>query len=134
MTYPTESIIDHAYYFGCGSGPGHYLHSRHGQTSRKPKVFPIARYETLDGGFLPESVGAGQVEGDVHLWRTNGWAIIAFWDRSEDRRPGSNSAFVLQCNDDESLEALLERLRKIFPWVFDRQRFRLTYKGTLLVY
>lgn len=115
------------YYFGCVGRPGHYLHDvKLRQIDRTPPWFPIARFETLDGGFLPHGVDLGGTEGVLHIWRTTGWAIIAFLDRSVDKRSGCNSAFVVEAYKDLSdVDAVLAACRA-FPSVVSRFKFPLT--------
>src|SRR5690349_11829936 len=84
-----------AYYFGCLNGPGHYLFDVHGRNAerRVPADFPC-RPTAFDGTFLPP--GLPQIEGRASLVHFNGWTVLAFWDRSVDKRGGCNSAFILR--------------------------------------
>lgn len=86
------------FYFGCWSPSksGHYLYFPGGLNAERqlPIDFPIARYETLDGGLLPNRLP--QLEGKATFVNINGWTIITFWDFSGDSRPGSNSSFVMR--------------------------------------
>lgn len=121
------------YYFGCGNGAGHYLWNPNWSSAdrRLPDDFPLARYETLDGGLLPlgeQHVYEKQVEGRLRVWRTDGWAILTWWDRSVDTRPACNSAFVMRLEPKpESVEDLLRRGIAAFPKVAQRIKYQFTY-------
>ena len=83
---------------------------------KTPENFPIVDYCKLDGGFLPPDT----VEGRVHEWRTDGWIIFAFADRTMDKRHGSNSAFVVECSPQEDGICVLSRALEAFPIIRDR--------------
>ena len=54
--------------------------------------------------------------------------MLAYWDRSQDGRPGSNSAFAAE--GEHTLEDLLAAAKEQWPWVFERQKFEVVeYKG-----
>jgi hypothetical protein len=80
-------------YFGCWSEPGHYLHRSdgmrfYGEQSSSP--FSAAQ---LDGVFAPRGVnGRDDVATLTHV---HGWTVLAMWDYSVDKRPGSNAAFLI---------------------------------------
>lgn len=78
---------------------------------------------SLDGGFCPPGE---QVEGDAKLtWVEDDdggpLTVLAFWDRSVDRRHGSNSTFVLPGVLD--FGDALDAARDAFPEVFARYPF-----------
>lgn len=62
-----------------------------------------------------------QPEGRALLHHRDGWTAVAFWDRTGDSRPGSNTAFLL----DEVLDfdAAVDAARQAYPHVFARFTF-----------
>ncbi len=116
---------DNFFYFGCWDRPGHFLYDTSGRCSDRqtPADFPV-EYRILDGGLLPPN--QPQKQGRLSVWRTNGWAIISFWDRSVDSRGGCNSAFVVRdCDTPSSDLELLQQAFDVFPQVFERFDFDL---------
>lgn len=119
-----EAFSGVIFYFGCLRESGHYLWLPSGSRTvadydqRLPVTFPC-RLSTLDSGFLPPR--APQDEGVARIWQTDGWTILAFWDRSVDSRPGSNSAFVLE--GDLSFEEATAAARGAYPEVWARLKF-----------
>lgn len=116
----------HYYFFGCWNKdiPGHYLYHQSGlivSRSKLPKDFPL-HPDALDAGFLPQKL---QEERKLYIWRTNGWAIITFWDRSGDSRPGSNSAFILSVPRGFTDRELVLSAHNLFPEIFNRLVFPL---------
>jgi hypothetical protein len=120
MDQITMTYID-AYYFGCWDGPGHYLRDTHGRMMREstiPTDFPCPP-NCFDGCFLPPKLP--ELEGRASLVHLNGWTILAFWDRSVDKRGKCNSAFILR-NYHDFDEA--KRLAQVcFPQVWKRFTF-----------
>jgi hypothetical protein len=111
------------YYFGCLGNVGHYLHAPGGiraQYSRVPVGFPGAwAGGGLDGTLLDNK--RSEVQGLGRLHHLQGWTALAFWDRSVDNRPGSNSAFVAKGT--HSFQGMLALSRKARPQVFARFTF-----------
>lgn len=103
----------HPLYFGCKDGPGHFVFNADGSQRRDDDWFLIA-----DGGLQPEG---SQREGVARLHHFNGVTIIAFWDRSVDKRPGSCSAFALKGK--LSFFDARATAKQHFPWVFARFKF-----------
>lgn len=111
-----------AFYFGCISVPGHYLHDErlHSLAYDSPKkLFPWGF--NIDGPlFLPK---APSFDGDacVTHWAEwdKEWTILGFNDRSVDKRPGSVSVFVFDGRVDDPLELA----RATFPRIFKRYDF-----------
>lgn len=115
------------YYFGCWGRVGHHLWTPEGRYAADDVVcaFP---WPFLDTSLCP---GRRNRFGDVNpleqrdgwaaLHRKDGWTALAFWDRSVDKRHGSNSAFVA----DEVLDvaAMLEASTRAFPGVMARLTF-----------
>lgn len=108
------------YYFGCKDRPGHFLWGDDGRRSdnSSKNVLPF-KFSILDAGFLPEV--CSQIEGLGTLVHFPKWTVLSFWDRSVDKRPGCNSAFVLygHWTFSESLE--ISKVK--FPWVWSRFNF-----------
>lgn len=107
-------------YFGVWDVPGHYLHHPGGRTVREessgiPNVNPsLLRH--LDGTFPPpEKDGLGLYNESI----VNPVRIVAWWDRSGDKRPGSNS--VLIGYGYGSGEEMIEDAIKLFPKQMGRQ-------------
>jgi hypothetical protein len=117
-------MINHPFYFGCWRDVGHYLwlpgmtHSWAGWFSKfagKLDGVPPPR-DTLDQGVASLHYLCAQ--------RPDCVTALAFWDRSVDRRPGSNSVFFIPGRHvfDDALAAA----REAFPQVFDRFEFEVT--------
>lgn len=109
------------YYFGCGKHTtGHYLHDRHGV---KPRG--LARVESylerrFDGVLPPHPErDYGLYQATVTVFPGMGYTALAWWDRSADSRPGSNSV-IWAPGTDWQPEALVNEARALFPWVFER--------------
>jgi hypothetical protein len=115
-----------AYYFGKWPDryAGHYLYGRNGYEVNDyymPKDFPCPVY-TLDGGFLPPY--QAEIEGVASVVHLNGWTILAFWDRTGDKRGKSSSAFVVRGFWD--FTALHHITQTAFPTIWKRFHFSIT--------
>lgn len=122
------------FYFGCPRREvGHYWHTP--ETPAKQSIY-LAPFGSIDGVLAPR-IGADRrrypkqydsreevSQGQAVLVHTKGWTVIAYWDRSQDGRPGSNSAFVAE--GAHTFEALLIAAKDQWPWVFERQAFEVT--------
>lgn len=113
------------YYFGCWGGLGHYLWTPGGRTRNEERM-PWSLRE-LDGSLAGDPALADarrpghwsdQPEGVVRLHHRAGWTAIAFWDRSQDQRGNSNSAFLAR--GDLTGEEMIERFELSFPAVWQR--------------
>jgi len=62
-----------------------------------------------------------QPEGFATVTRVAGLTIVAFWDRSGDRRFGSNSAFV--ADGEHCFDEVMAAAREAFPSIFKRFTF-----------
>ncbi|HWL39400.1 MAG TPA: hypothetical protein VNO75_04105 [Gemmatimonadaceae bacterium] len=113
------------YYFGCGTRrTGHYwflpdparaeMNSSSAVDDAMRTVFGVQ----IDSGFAPDD--GPQVEGEARLARIHGWTVLAWWDRSMDTRPNSNSALVIDAQRD--FDQMLALLAEHFPIVAKRQR------------
>lgn len=104
-------------YFGVWEGqPGHYLYDRNGRLVRN---WPMLG-KNLDIGFCPET-GGYQREGVAALEHVNGWTVLAFWDRSGDKRGSSNSVFLAEGK--LTFEEMVARAQEEFPEVWERFTF-----------
>lgn len=116
------------FHFGCSNHEsGHYLHSpeiprdleERRALSNITRTNPWGRQ--IDGGLCPKNT---QMEGYALIHRKDGWTALAFWDRSVDSRPGSNSVFLadVDCDFAELLRVAYEN----FPDIVARFRFPIT--------
>lgn len=101
-------------YFGCRHEAGHYVFRENGRTD----------YWLEDGIGRFDGKLAPQPEAELYvaaLSRLGGWGLsaLSWWDRSVDRRPGSNSILFAPSLTIEPIEILVEGTKR-FPWVFDR--------------
>lgn len=119
------------YVFGVWPGHkrGHHLRTASGDMiERRHAVLP---WPDIDGTMPPygdRATMAQQVEGVALLHHLEGWTALAFWDRSEDRRGGSNTVFFVRAH--LSAEEMLTACRARFPAHFARYRFDVVVKGT----
>ena len=77
------------FYFGCWNTPGHFLVKPGGTHVHKAGPFDAGR---IDGFFTP----ASEADLTATITHVKGWTIMAMWDRSVDKRSGSNCAFVME--------------------------------------
>jgi hypothetical protein len=95
-----------ALYFGCFGSTGHRFVEF--DTDGLPVMVPFTRAvidlpwspDQIDGKLAKRTRGKygpdaaeEQMQGRGVLHHRNGWTALAFWDRSIDHRPGSNSVF-----------------------------------------
>lgn len=107
------------FYFGCNREAGHCLHDSQGRSVRKtPEDFPFDE-KALDTLLLPPN--KPQIEGRITHVHIDGWTAIAFWDRTIDRRMGSNSVFVMR--GIHSVEEAKKIAEANFPTIWDRFTF-----------
>lgn len=120
------------YYFGVNDnkGLGHYLWTQDAkrvdiggpiQIDRDKKAIPWVISE-LDGGLAPDD--PSQQHGKALLHHKDGWTALAFWDRTGDRRSGSNSVFLEQ--GVLTFEEILKIAEKQFSEITKRFNFILT--------
>jgi hypothetical protein len=67
------------------------------------------------------------VEGLARVTRRGKWTAIAFWDRSSDPRPNSNSAFIAR--GDLTFEQVVRIARHRYPEIWKRFTFEVV-QGT----
>lgn len=98
-----------AYYFGTYGRPGHYLRDESWRTVKYSGDGDSFRYawsgpwHRIDGELIPHA----DVDGVATLTHRDGWTALAFWNHTDDDRPGSNSAFFFdaELTFDEALAA-----------------------------
>jgi len=131
-----------AFYFGCrdANEPGHYLQLGHKTIWQTPPE--IAFWDgVMDGGLLKNGQRSDVCDGKVY-WTCGGrpdfWYAFYWWDRSGDRRPGSNSGFYVGGFGPENLtretarenaKLAFEHARAAYPWVIERQRHPLVLQN-----
>lgn len=112
MSFPRST-----YFFGCDGRSGHYL--------KGPGLAPIERenwgwadrMSALDGELAPRTEGC-EIQHIAQLWRLTGftpvpYSALSWWDRSVDRRPGSN-IIIWAPGHTVSAEDVLELARRNF--------------------
>jgi hypothetical protein len=107
------------YYWGCWEQAGHHLWSRHpGQPPHAalPRWLAQPWRTRLDAGLLAAIEPGPPVQ--LVYAQLDGWTAIAWWDRTVDDRPGSNSAFLAPelLSEDE----ILARAQVDWPEIFVR--------------
>lgn len=113
------------YYFGCApNDTGHYLWfpgfrsvGRGGPALPwKYRGFATGIQLVLDGSLTPRLTEQRQGPCAVHY--VDGWTAVAWWDRTQDTRPGSNSAIIIAGY--YFPDVALKIGREAFPAVFQR--------------
>lgn len=135
-----------ALYFGCteANRAGHYLHIAAGRTFHEPKeLYPGFPWSIghLDSGLLKNGKHADIEDGKV-FWTCGGrvhlWFAFFWWDKSGDKRPGSNSGVYVRGFAPETLTpetakpAAIEAFQFAcgqWPKVVARQRHPLVLQG-----
>ena len=108
------------YYFGAWGSPGHSLFDKTGASAWQEKSkFPVSLYRKLDGGYAPADTDK---EGIANLTFVGGYTILAFWDRSFDKRGGSNSAFLQEGM--HTFDEMVTQAKKDFSVVWARFPFQ----------
>lgn len=101
-------------YFGCGLGKCGHFHWDSHMFRIGWDTLPAWMVYELDGTFYPRF----KPKGTAALVKFNGWTIVAFEDRTQDERPGSNSAFLLE--GDHEFDAMVAMAKEKFPRVLER--------------
>src|SRR5438128_5998 len=121
-------MTDDMLYFGCWSGSGHFLYDKYGNYVRSGCPFHhvmmgsgrISSGPGLDGGYCPQTK-AYQPKGVAKLTHISDWTIIAFYDRSMDKRYNSNAAFLTKGT--HTFEEMVEAAKAQFPGIWARYKF-----------
>lgn len=114
---PLRPLPD-VWYFGWSQYGGHALYRRNETSSIPLDATPFGR--SIDGSLCPQPE---RVDGRVALEHRDGWTAVAFWDRSGDKRPGSNTVFLTRA-DCGTME-LLAAAKAQWAHVFNRPGFPL---------
>ncbi len=109
------------FYFGCIGHSGHYLWSAPYRQCRDVGTTPWGF--AIDGKLCPITEGR-QREGVASVHHKDGWTALAFWDRSIDSRPGSNSVFL--AGEYLSFDEMVALAKSRFPDVWKRYSFDVT--------
>lgn len=127
--------MNKAYYFGCGLEAGHFLFESDGRVDGPAKSYMVPASDkwlkNIDGLFPPQPELQLSDNGLYRATMTylHGYTILSWWDRSVDKRPGSNSTILLPKNftmDGTGFFAACNLAQQLFPWVFARLPQRLT--------
>jgi very-short-patch-repair endonuclease len=99
------------YYFGCWDCVGHYLVNQNGKKFRS--IGPITN---IDGKYSPQNNKEDDRESIIT--HEKGWTILAMWDRSVDKRYGSNAAFIIEGR--YTIDQMWEMASKNYPQIVKR--------------
>jgi hypothetical protein len=118
-------------FFGCWDEVGHYLHNENGRTIWQPETIGLP-WSSLDTALCPgarhrrfnDVSGEDQVEGWAALHQKDGWTALVWWDRSVDKRLGSNAAVFAKGT--HTLDEMLAIGTRVFPRVLKRFAYRIT--------
>jgi hypothetical protein len=112
------------FYFGCVGETGHYLWDRNLRRAYDACGFgwrDLDTYFCLGVAPGKPDCPSDQPEGAARLTHARGATVLAFWDRSVDKRRGSHSTFVIEgTHDFDTAKALTQ---KAFPRVWERYGF-----------
>lgn len=121
MTMKTNKVL---FYFGCIRDKGHYLWTSDSDNNwyarQVAQTIPGLNYhvlEVMDGTFAPS--GIGEEQGLYQESLVPPVRIVAWWDRSVDKRGACNSALIGYGYD--SAEEMLDDAVVKFPSVMSRQ-------------
>lgn len=84
------------YYFGCWRVPGHRMWKPNGACMRWDHT--TASYHDIDIPWdkIDGTLNPSERQGEAAIHHKGRWTALAFADRSEDSRPGSNSVFFFE--------------------------------------
>lgn len=111
------------FYFGCADHRSGHFWFQSGMIPWKEPLSLAA--EKIDGRFAPRNTSKAGV---CTLTYLEGWSILAWWDYSVDKRPGSNSALVAKGT--HSFDQMMLLLNSEFPNVANRQLAPMFLTGT----
>ncbi len=139
---PSDTETVQAFYYGCRGQIGHYWWQSEriggAQDWDIEKVVGSKIHPRIDGGFCYGSADPNdrlrrrtrpEVEGEAVLTHIGGWTLLSFWDRSVDKRGGSNSSIVV-CGDSHSFATMLTVAKEQFPGVMSRISFEIKLMET----
>jgi hypothetical protein len=120
-----------AFYFGCVREAGHFWWCAQGYGGRPVQahgsIEVFLRDLPVDGTFCPPN---GQEEGPAQLiyvtapYGQRVWTLLAFWDRSVDKRGGCCSVYALE--GVLTFDQAMSWARKFFPTIWERYSFTVT--------
>lgn len=129
VTIPAGVETVECYYFGCWHDSGHYWRDKGGYKSSREidAALPEIFRRRIDGVYCPGTIPGQdykrtrpEVEGEAALHHyVEGWTVLAYWDRSVDKRGASNSAFVARGVHD--FATMLAIARAQYPHVLTRR-------------
>jgi hypothetical protein len=111
------------YYFGCVGKSGHYMFQPSDSYPKQDHTFTRDNpwgYQ-VDSGLCPSGP---QVEGRAMIHHKDGWTALSFWDRSVDRRSGSNSNFLAEGTF--TFAEMVEFAKERFPKIMARFAFTIS--------
>jgi hypothetical protein len=128
-TTTNDDTFPEVLYFGCGNhgDAGHYFWQSDTRSFDDHTAKTSLPWKTVDGTLCPYARKHGstprkqQIEGLAAVRHEDGWTALAFWDRSADRRFGSNSVFIAQGTHD--FARMVELAKFYFPRTWERFRF-----------
>jgi hypothetical protein len=115
------------YYFGCGTGPGHYLFAegmRSVPRALRDTDRALAKLDRgiFDGLLAPLIPPIKLYQATYSILPGLGFVAVAWHDQSEDKRAGSNSTIfaAIEPSGWPDYEQVIEMGKLKFPRVFDR--------------
>ena len=108
------------YYFGCIGQHGHYMFKPGSRMTDWMFLDKNPWGHSIDGRLCPDEK---QIEGQARIHQKDGWTALSFWDRSIDRRPGSNSNFLAE--GDHTFDEMMLLANEHFPEVMERFVFNI---------
>lgn len=131
---PADVETIEVYYFGCRGAAGHYWFLPNNDLryisnweidKNLPSEFQNGR---IDSGFCPgggsRNKNRAEIPGEAKLTVVSGWTVLGWWDRSVDKRGGSNSNILAKGTFD--FTTMLEIGKVRFPEVMKRQLLPIT--------
>lgn len=140
MTGPDRGgTVPGAFFFGCARGvwgerhAGHHLYEPGGRKVHWDDPLAnghgIGPFGKVDAALAPRPRGrySEAPQGHAELHHRDGWTALAFWDRTGDSHPNSNSTFIFDAELD--FAGALAAARSAFPELFDRFDFEVVPYG-----
>lgn len=119
------------FYFGPWDQAGHHMRAESHPPRDLEESRAISHFTRtnpwgvkIDGGLCPpQSFG----EGRARLHHKDGWTAVAFWDRTVDTRPGSNSAYLAEGTF--TFEEMVEMAKTRFAARWNKMAFEVSLVG-----
>lgn len=114
------------YWFGTMERPGHFYHSsEHNSTYEAERIVP---WNQIDGRWAPREDGGRECpQGQCVTHVESGWTVVAFWDRTHDKRGACNSALVVE--GEWAFDEVVALFRETFPNRMAEMAFELDEVG-----